>query len=220
MNWVFKFLLLSIHLTPLFAFTCPTESLVHQKSTVMTDEQGNARIWSEEDRHNLTYCISNRFKELKPTIISALETATKDWMQTANVRFEYVPETDITCDNKLGPQTLFSISINTSRRYPYAGRAFFPYDERNTVTFKKSYVEGGYEELLRLTRHELGHVLGLRHEHIREENPNHESCTEDDLFKPVTGYDSSSIMHYARCGGTGSKELSKKDLEGIALLYP
>jgi len=203
-----------------FAHTCPTgEKSEINKSTVMTDEQGNYRVWSLEDRKNLTYCISNRFKDLKPVIERALNTAASDWMSSGNLNFIYVPEADEKCDDRKGPPTLFKISINTSRRYPYAGRAFFPYDERNTVTFKKSYVEGDYNRLLRLARHELGHVLGLRHEHIRSENPNRENCSEDELFAGITDYDSASVMHYSSCGGTGTIELSEKDHEGIALLY-
>jgi serine protease len=223
MKRILHMLLLSIIVTPVLAINCPTDrplATLNNKLTVITDDQGSNRIWTSEDRHTLTYCISNRFKELKFVIISALETATKDWMETANVTFQYVPEADQSCDDRKGPATLFSISINTSRRYPYAGRAFFPYDERNTITFKKSYVEGSYERLLRLARHELGHVLGLRHEHIRKENPYQQSCSEDDNFTPVTDYDSESIMHYASCGGTGTSELSVKDREGVALLYP
>lgn len=216
------FIILMSFLAPhLLANICPTGEIINSsKSTVMTDEQGNHRVWSEEDRKKLTYCISNRFKELKPIIERALTLATEDWMRSGNFKFIYVPEADEKCDDRKGPSTLFSISINKSRRYPYAGRAFFPYDERNTITFKKSYVEGEFSNLLRLARHELGHVLGLRHEHIRSENPYRESCREDELFDDVTDYDSASIMHYSRCGGTGTIELSPKDHEGISILYP
>lgn len=208
----------------IFAESCGTSNIRNtnpqQKSTVMTDEQGTFRLWKNEQRQKLTYCISPRFKELKPTIERALQMATSDWMSYGNIRFEYIPEADQNCDHRKGPSTLFRIAINTSRRYPYAGRAFFPYDERNTITFKKTYVEGSFDELLRLTRHELGHVLGLRHEHIRHENPYRENCKEPDTFADITEYDRDSIMHYARCGGSGGLELSEGDKEGIALLYP
>jgi len=42
-------------------------------------------------------------------------------------------------------------------------------------------------------RHELGHVLGLRHEHIRAPGT---FCTEDSSWRGVTAYDSASVMHY------------------------
>ena len=206
------------------AFLCPTvqDELTHEnKSTVMIDDQGSMRIWNSEDRHDLTYCVSNSFKELKPLIIDALKIATDDWMESANVTFRYVPSADDSCDKRKGPTTRFRIAIAKTRRYPYAAQAFFPYDERKTVTFKKSYVEKSIEQLLRLVRHEFGHVLGLRHEHIRYENPMHEQCREDDLFTALTEYDPSSIMHYSHCGGTnGTLELSEQDKIGVGLLYP
>lgn len=206
---------------PLLALPCGTENpKPHSKATVMTDEAGNFRIWKKSEQHQLTYCISNRFKDLKPTIEKAMQVATQDWMDHGNIKFIYVPQADDTCDARKGPATLFRVEINRNRRYRYAGRAIFPYDERNTVTFKKKFVEGNFEELLRLTRHELGHVLGLRHEHIREENPYGERCQEIDTFRGINEYDSASIMHYARCGGTGTTELSQGDKEGIAILYP
>ena len=216
-----KLILLFLISASTFALPCGTQdNQAGLKATVMTDENGNYRIWKPSEQKNLTYCISNRFRDLKPKIIKAMQIATQDWMANGNVRFIYKPEADDTCDARKGPSTLFRIAINTSRRYPYAGRAFFPYDERNTITFKKSYVQKDLNELLRLTRHELGHVLGLRHEHIRDENPNGERCKEIDTFTGITDYDSDSIMHYARCGGTGTTELSDGDKEGIAILYP
>ena len=68
--------------------------------------------------------------------------------------------------------------------------------------------------------HELGHVLGFRHEHIHEENP--EVCNESSpYFESVTDYDRLSIMHYAQCGGLNrSGRLSDYDKEGAAKAYP
>lgn len=218
------FLVFAFSLSSVFSFDCPHEGdgagSFSEKSTVMIDESGIQRIWNKEDSQNLTYCLSPKFKELKSLMVSALKIATEDWMDAANVKFEYRPELDVNCDRKSGPDTRFRISLNRSRRYPFAARAFFPYDERNTITFKKSYVEKSFQELLRLTRHELGHVLGLRHEHIRQENPLSERCQEDQLFSAVTDYDRNSIMHYSQCGGTGTVEISNLDRVGIAKLYP
>ncbi len=203
------------------AISCGTNfKPIENKATVMTDESGQFRLWKKEDQKSLTYCISNKFRELKPVIEKAMRIATQDWMNHGNIKFIYVPDADESCDARKGPETLFRIELNRSRRYRYAGRAFFPYDERNTITFKKKFVEGNFDSLLRLTRHELGHVLGLRHEHIREENPYRDRCMESDTFSGVTQYDPASVMHYARCGGTGTTELSEGDKLGLSLLYP
>ncbi|MCR9205739.1 MAG: matrixin family metalloprotease [Halobacteriovoraceae bacterium] len=203
-----------------FAQVCGTQGNLNSKSTVMTDEEGNFRIWKKGEAKELTYCINRNFRNLKPKIQRALEIAAQDWMDSGNFKIIYVPEADTNCHKKNSAETLFKISMNSSRRYPYAARAFFPYDERNTITFKKSYVQKSFEELLRIARHEFGHVLGLRHEHIRPENPLSESCQESSPYRAVNEYDSDSIMHYSRCGGTGTTELSLGDKEGIAILYP
>ena len=47
--------------------------------------------------------------------------------------------------------------------------------------------------------HELGHTLGFRHEHTRPESG---TCFEDNNWRPLTPYDSASIMHYPQCNGT------------------
>jgi hypothetical protein len=115
------------------------------------------------------------------------------------------------------PMYLFS----TYRRARINARAFFPYDEvkKRKVIFKELALEKrSFNDIKRIARHEIGHVLGFRHEHIRPESP--VECSEIDPYDPVTAYDQSSIMHYAFCGGTGTTLLSSLDREGAAILYP
>ena len=65
--------------------------------------------------------------------------------------------------------------------------------------------------------HELGHVLGLRHEHTR---PEAGTCFEDNNWRPLTPYDSASIMHYPQCNGTsGNLSMTSQDRAGIRALY-
>ena len=62
-------------------------------------------------------------------------------------------------------------------------------------------------------RHELGHILGFRHEHIRSGAP--PSCPDDEAAwgaVPITEYDPRSVMHYF-CGGKGSHELEITDVD-------
>ena len=65
--------------------------------------------------------------------------------------------------------------------------------------------------------HELGHSLGFRHEHTR---PEAGTCFEDNNWRPLTPYDSVSIMHYPQCNG-GSPDLtfSAYDGQGVRAVY-
>ena len=55
-------------------------------------------------------------------------------------------------------------------------------------------------------RHELGHVLGFRHEQIRLASAKDCGDEKFGLAKPLTPYDSKSVMHYL-CGNGGDKNL-------------
>jgi hypothetical protein len=146
--------------------------------------------------------------------------AIEEWEQHANVTFIYMPEHDKNCNRK-NKDVLFRININHGRRVPYSAKAFFPYTDikKRSVIFKKKLVVGGFPSLLKITKHEFGHVLGFRHEHIHPENQ--KRCPEQRPFDPLTDYDTDSIMHYSICGATRSGvNLSEQDKIGAAIAYP
>ena len=187
---------------------------------VMLDDQNQYRIWDDSQKHNLTYCISDRFGKHKKVMVDAVVEATREWEKYANVTFIYKPEEDKNCTPK-NSNVLFRIDLKNSRRTRYRARAFFPGDEqkKRTVFYKKKHIKDSPNDLVRLSLHELGHVLGFRHEHIHPETVR--DCKELNPFEPITDYDIESIMHYPLCGGknrTGG--LSAKDKEGAGILYP
>ncbi len=67
-------------------------------------------------------------------------------------------------------------------------------------------------------RHELGHTIGLRHEHTRPESG---TCFEDNNWRALTSYDAASVMHYPQCNGSnnGDLNLTAADKAGVAALY-
>ena len=70
-----------------------------------------------------------------------------------------------------------------------------------------------------IMRHEMGHILGYRHEHEREEAPG--DCYSDATgLSTLTEYDPLSVMHYF-CGANASNDLAftDNDRKGHVLLY-
>lgn len=177
-------------------------------------------IWNSYDRMNLTFCVSDDFGLNKEKTVKAFTQATKDWMAVANIRFEYVAAEDSNCTDT-NPNIMFNVAPAFGERY--LARAFFPNyprEYRNVLVNDDSY---NYSEkaLTGFIRHELGHVLGFRHEHISKDSEG--LCDEDENFKPLTKYDSASVMHYPQCGGTGdimNLAITDHDAEGAQVVYP
>jgi hypothetical protein len=147
--------------------------------------------------------------------------ATAAWEEICGVKFEYRPEFDES------PTTEPSDVLFTVREIDAQGQfiasAFFPNDPKNRrrVLIDPSYYANNLTfDRVGVLRHELGHTLGFRHEHIRSGAPAvcpDESTTDTFDFTP---YDPKSVMHYF-CGGVGSRELALTDLDktGSQKLY-
>lgn len=191
-------------------------------------EDGVDRLWNPIDRFELSYCVSAQgfTDEEHRTIVETMEAATRDWEEVAHVDYRHVPEEDGRCE--IGnPRVRFPVLLAPPGA-PYVARAFFPYYGEIETAIRISLPEldglraSQPEATLRgILRHELGHTLGFRHEHIRPENTNW-FCGEDENFRPITVYDARSTMHYPFCDGEGdwSLELTELDAIGAAFFYP
>jgi len=189
---------------------------LQQGGLIVNTVGGNDDKWNDTQKMNLTYCISNNFGSNKPAIVAAMDAATAGWESRGNVDYTYVSAEDASCDAS-NQNVVFDVGQVTGQ--PYLARAFFPSNSRssrNVLVDTSSFGDVGWP-LDHILGHELGHTLGFRHEHTR---PEAGTCFEDDNWRPLTTYDSASIMHYPQCNGS-SQDLNwtARDAEGVVALY-
>jgi hypothetical protein len=170
----------------------------------------------------LSYCVLRdtfSSQERYELVRDNMQLATNDWERTCGVRFEHRAQLDNSPGTQ-NPGVLFTV-----REFDAGGQfiasAFFPTDPRNRrrVLIDPSYYDPdmGFNST-GVLRHELGHVLGYRHEHTRVEAP--PQCPDEPVFAaggvatPLTAYDPKSVMHYF-CGGVGSPELALTELDRV-----
>ena len=141
-------------------------------------------------------------------VVSGMASATADWQSICGVTFEHVLAKDVDEGLQLG-EVSFPVLRQQGGGTTIA-MAFFPdspLNERVVWAFG-------------VMRHELGHALGFRHEHIRPEAP--------DFFRPestahiveLTEYDPKSVMHYLGPGvGDPKLQFTEHDKTGSRVVY-
>lgn len=173
--------------------------------------------WSTSQVGNLTYCVSTKFGSRHTDIVNAMNSGAGLWeAASSRINFVHVPAQDASCTTR-NTSVLFSVEpVQTSQ---YIARAFFPSTpkrSRNVLVDDSIWTSGSWTPT-NILGHELGHTLGFRHEHTR---PEAGTCFEDNNWRPLTPYDSASIMHYPQCNGS-SDDLSMTDSDraGVRALY-
>jgi hypothetical protein len=183
----------------------------------------NGRIVRWNAGLTLTYAIdeSTFAKAEYQTVRANMRDATAAWAGVCGIRFEHREGQDH-AGGTATRDALFTVS-KTDAGGEFIAAAFFPTDppDRRAVVIDPSYFAPALGfDTVGVLRHELGHVLGFRHEHIREGAP--AGCLHEELedTTAVTRYDPQSVMHYL-CGGLGSPELQLTDVdqEGAKVIY-
>lgn len=190
---------------------------LQQGALVVGRVGNNDDRWSDAQKVNLTYCVSDNFGANKSRVVQALQRATdQGWETMANINFVYLSQHDGNCTAS-NNGVLFDVRQVSGQ--PYLARAFFPSGSRpsrEVLVDTSSFGNVGWP-LENILGHELGHVLGFRHEHTR---PEAGTCFEDNRWRPLTSYDAASIMHYPQCNGSSNDlDWTTRDAEGIASLY-
>ncbi|WP_437993946.1 hypothetical protein [Sorangium sp. So ce145] len=191
---------------------------------VNTRGDGSDDRWSDEQKTNLTYCVSPRFGDDHDAVVAATRSAGSAWARAAAVRFVYEPDHDEACEQYEEHPVLFEVVPASGTTYN--GRAFLPSmvarGYHRVFIDLENIARAAPKTLTGVLRHELGHVLGFRHEHARPEGNG--ACTERPGWRALTPYDPGSVMHYnaeSRCEGTngGDYVLTWLDKAGAAELY-
>ena len=147
------------------------------------------------------------------TVVDAMVQATEAWERTCGVSFAHKAE----LDDKPGidPAGAVFAVRSIAAGGVFIASAFFPNDpiNRRRVLIDPSFFTTDFDRV-GVLRHELGHVLGFRHEHIHKNAP--PSCPHETDFdaKYLTEYDPQSVMHYF-CGNVGSRDLKITDVDRV-----
>ncbi|QSQ27655.1 FG-GAP repeat protein [Pyxidicoccus parkwayensis] len=195
------------------------ESYRRQRSGLAVNTASGADTrWSSAEQRNLTYCVSTGFGSNYSAVVSAMASAAAAWQGAANVRFVHRGDQDGACTAS-NTNVVFDVGLVSGQ--PYLARAFFPHYARNDSNLlidSSAFGNISPYSLAGVLRHELGHVLGFRHEQTR---PEAGTCFEDNDWRALTPYDSASVMHYPWCNGTNTGDLllSAYDRQGAADLY-
>ena len=157
---------------------CKTQKEKRNALTIGVDSKIN--LWSKTRRHNLTWRNDSRAK------IKDIKAALKMWSDVCDVKFVEVTE---------NPFFTFQDATRFEEDPEYSGviaMAFFPGDLDKTV-YMFNIFDQQFNKVAILA-HELGHLLGFRHEHIWV----HYTSEESDGAILITEYDPDSIMNYKK----------------------
>ncbi|MBW2525173.1 MAG: peptidase M10, partial [Deltaproteobacteria bacterium] len=192
------------------------EQYVQTGALIVHQAGGVDAAWDDTQKLALTYCVSaSSFGSRYGQVVDAMATAAAAWEAAAHVDFIHRSDQDGDCTSS-NDQVLFD--VNQTRKRSYLARAFFPNfprSSRNVLISASAY--GSSQPLEGILKHELGHAIGFRHEHTR---PEAGTCFEDSSWRPLTPYDSASVMHYPQCNGSADLlALTALDRHGAACLY-
>jgi len=176
-------------------------------------------LWSDAAKRNLTYCVSDQFGVHKPTVVANMAAAGRAWSTAMDVTFSYRPAQDATCTPS-NTNVVFDVRPASGGALAVAFHPHMARSSRSLLIFPAGLAPTFPLTPTGVLRHELGHALGFRHEHIRVSQTS-ANCQETGEHFALTQYDARSVMHYPWCNGanTGDLVLTPTDRAGGVIAY-
>ena len=185
------------------------------ESTVNRLPNGQPDFYSDVNARRLKYAVDRQSfptQQQYELVVRGMAKAGKAWEEICpecKVRFDYHGEYDANPDMGLVNFVIRRFNSNGE----FVALSFFPHDPpiKRYVAIDPTYFSAQFDADFQVgvLRHELGHVLGYRHEQVR----GIPGCDrEDNQWVPLTTYDPKSVMHYF-CGGGGNMKLEISDLD-------
>ena len=155
-------------------------------------------------------------------VVEGMAVATSDWAGICGVEFEHDMSKDHDTHFAFGDVD-FPV-VRQAGGGSTIAMAFFPDDpvkERLVWIFDGYFSSSpGAFDPAGVLRHELGHVLGFRHEHIRPEAPTLFNPESTEHTVEITKYDPQSVMHYVAPGvGDPMLRFTPLDKTGARSIY-
>jgi len=200
----------------------PTPQLVSSGELIINAPGGRLDYIVDPADRKMTYAVDRASfpsQQAAQKISDNFRSAATEWENVCpacGIAFQEKSLADIGQD--ASPRS-FVIRFQNVAGGPIA-RSFFPSTAagRRDVAVFPDYLSPNLSfDAVGVFRHEIGHILGYRHEHIS----NVPGCaTEGNEWKLLTPYTPNSVMHYF-CGGHGSLDLAirKADAEGHRCIY-
>ena len=210
----------------------PWPDSAKQGELIVITVDGVATCYRSAAERRLTYAIDKESFAAAPEqnafekIRQEFQAAAADWENACpecNITFEPVANTS----PRQGDANF--IVRYVGNQGTLIASAFFPKDlpPKRHVDIALAYYTAGYNRI-GVLRHELGHVLGYRHEHVRPEVPF--QCVfepEDKKWSQISDakYDKFSVMHYPcevqgqLVAGSSNFALTKEDITSHRKFY-